>query len=53
MEIFDSCVHRGDAGANRKFFKFEIGNTGFIRGNRVTWCPDVAIVMVVPASCRC
>jgi hypothetical protein len=40
MEIFDSCVHRGDAGANWKFFKFEIGNTGFIRGNRVTWCPD-------------
>jgi hypothetical protein len=41
MEIFDSCVFRGDVGANWNFFKFEIGKTGFISGNRVTWCPDV------------
>jgi hypothetical protein len=34
-------MHRGDAGANLNFFKFEIGNTGFIRRNWVTWCPDV------------
>jgi hypothetical protein len=39
-------MHRGDAGANLNFFKFEIGNTGFIRRNWVTWCPDEQVWLV-------
>jgi hypothetical protein len=41
VKKFGYRVQKGNAGANLKKFKFEIGITGYPRGYRVTGCPDV------------